>query len=63
MPSDTIAVDITYDPRQSEWRQRYSDAGCRTLNGLAMLAFQAALQMQWWWGAEIEGGDLLEALS
>src|SRR5271168_1270696 len=60
---DTIAVDITYDPRQSEWRQRYSDAGCRTMNGLAMLAFQAALQMQWWWGAEIEGGDLLEALS
>lgn len=60
---DTIAVDITYDPRQSEWRERYSDAGCRTMNGLAMLAFQAALQMQWWWGVEMEGGDLLEALS
>ncbi len=60
---DTIAVDITYDPRQTEWRERYSDAGCRTMNGLAMLAFQAALQMQWWWGVEIEGGDLLEVLS
>jgi shikimate dehydrogenase len=60
---DTVAVDITYDPRQSEWRQRYSDAGCRTMNGLAMLAFQAALQMRWWWGVDIEGGDLLEALS
>ncbi len=59
----SVAVDITYDPRQSEWRERYSDAGCRTANGLAMLAFQAALQMQWWWGVEIEGGDLLEALS
>jgi shikimate dehydrogenase len=59
---DTVAVDITYDPRQSEWRDRYSDAGCRTMNGLAMLACQAALQMQWWWGVDIEGGDLLEAL-
>jgi shikimate dehydrogenase len=59
---DTIAVDITYDPRQSEWRQRYGDAGCRTMNGLSMLAFQAALQMQWWWGVDIEGGDLLEEL-
>jgi shikimate dehydrogenase len=60
---DTIAVDIAYDPRQSEWRQRYSDAGCRTMNGLAMLAFQAALQMRWWWGVDVEGGDLLEALT
>jgi shikimate dehydrogenase len=60
---DTVAVDIAYDPRQTEWRERYSDAGCRTMNGLAMLAFQAALQMHWWWGVEIEGGDLLEALS
>ena len=52
---DTIAVDITYDPRQTEWRERYSDAGCRTMNGLAMLAFQAALQMQWWWGVDDRG--------
>ncbi|MCU1362420.1 MAG: aroE [Acidimicrobiaceae bacterium] len=60
--SDTVAIDITYDPRSTEWRERYSDAGCRTANGLAMLAFQAALQMRWWWGVDIEGGDLLEAL-
>jgi shikimate dehydrogenase len=59
---DTIAVDITYDPRETEWRGRYEAAGCRTMNGLAMLAYQAALQMQWWWGVSLVGADLLEVL-
>jgi shikimate dehydrogenase len=59
---ETIAVDITYDPRETEWRTRYELAGCRTMNGLAMLAYQAALQMQWWWGVTLEGAQLLEVL-
>jgi shikimate dehydrogenase len=59
---DTVAVDITYDPRETEWRERYDAAGCRTMNGLAMLAYQAALQMQWWWGVTLEGAELLEVL-
>jgi shikimate dehydrogenase len=59
---DTIAVDITYEPRVTEWRKRYEAAGCRTMNGLAMLAYQAALQMQWWWGVTLEGADLLKVL-
>ena len=42
--------------------RRYEEAGCRTMNGLAMLAFQAALQMEWWWGVTLEGAQLLEAL-
>jgi len=60
--ADTIAVDITYDPRVSEWRLRYEEAGCRTTNGLGMLAFQAAIQMEWWWGVTLEGAQLLEVL-
>ncbi|MGA7835573.1 MAG: shikimate dehydrogenase [Acidimicrobiales bacterium] len=60
--ADTIAADIAYDPRLSAWRQRYEEAGCRTTNGLSMLAFQAALQMEWWWGVTLEGAQLLEAL-
>ncbi len=60
--SATIAVDITYEPRDSAWRQRYRDAGCRTLNGLPMLAYQAALQMRWWWGVALEGAQLLGVL-
>jgi shikimate 5-dehydrogenase len=46
----------------SLWRQLYIDAGCRTMNGLPMLAYQAALQMQWWWGVGLEGAKLLEVL-
>ncbi|MHB8378953.1 MAG: shikimate dehydrogenase family protein [Acidimicrobiales bacterium] len=59
---DTVAVDITYDPRASSWRTLYDEAGCRTMNGLAMLAHQAALQMQWWWGVDIDAARLLEVL-
>jgi len=44
------------------WLQQHIDAGCRTSNGLAMLAFQAALQMQWWWGVTLDGAQLLQEL-
>jgi shikimate dehydrogenase len=60
---DTLAVDITYEPRISNWRALHDRAGCRTSNGLAMLAYQAALQMQWWWDRPIDGAVLLEAIS
>jgi shikimate dehydrogenase len=59
---DTIAVDIVYDPGETEWRRRYAEAGCRTLNGLPMLAYQAAIQMRWWWGVALDGAQLLEGL-
>lgn len=61
--SRTIAVDITYEPLTSPWRVVYEQAGCRTQNGLAMLAHQAALQMQWWWDVEISGSNLLTVIS
>lgn len=58
----TIVVDITYEPRMSPWRTLYESAGCRTTNGLGMLAFQAARQMQWWWNEQIDGARLLEVI-
>ncbi len=61
--SDTIAVDVTYEPRMSEWRALYHSEGCRTQNGLGMLAYQAALQMQWWFETPIDGADLLKVVS
>ena len=60
---DTVAVDITYDPRRSPWLAVHEDYGCRSSNGLAMLAYQAARQMNWWWSSDIDGGDLLKALT
>jgi shikimate dehydrogenase len=59
---ETVAVDISYEPRSSLWRQLYDDAGCRSMNGLAMLAYQAALQMQWWWNLTVDGATLLKVL-
>jgi shikimate dehydrogenase len=57
-----IVVDIAYDPAMTPWRSLYEDAGCRTTNGLGMLAYQAALQMTWWWNTPIDGADLLKVL-
>jgi len=59
---ESVAVDISYEPERTTWRTLYDDAGCRTMNGLAMLAFQAAIQMQWWWGVPLDGAKLLEVL-
>jgi len=61
--SSTVAVDITYEPRMSSWRALYETHGCRTANGLGMLAFQAARQMQWWWGVPVDAARLLEVIS
>jgi shikimate 5-dehydrogenase len=41
----------------------YQAAGCRTQNGLGMLAYQAALQMSWWFETEIDGAELLGVIS
>lgn len=60
---DTIAVDITYEPRTSQWLALHAVLGCRHTNGLAMLAYQAARQMNWWWDSEIDGAQLLKAIA
>jgi len=60
---ETIAVDVTYAPALSAWRTMYQAAGCRTQNGLGMLAYQAALQMSWWFETEIDGAELLGVIS
>jgi shikimate dehydrogenase len=59
----TVCVDVTYEPRLTRWREAYADRGCRTANGLGMLAYQAARQMSWWWGREVDGALLLKAVA
>jgi shikimate dehydrogenase len=59
----TIAVDITYDPRMSSWRELHERSGCASANGLGMLSYQAALQFQWWWDVPFDGAKLLEVIS
>jgi len=59
---ETVAIDVTYEPRMSPWRAAMESRGCRSANGLGMLAYQAALQMGWWWNRDIDGAPLLEAI-
>lgn len=60
---DSFAIDITYEPRMSEWLSTYERFGCQTDNGLRMLSHQAAAQMQWWLGREFDGEMLLKVIS
>ena len=59
----TVAVDISYEPRLTAWRTLHERSGCQTANGLGMLAYQAALQMQWWWDRPIDAAQLLKVIS
>jgi len=45
------------------WRAAHAELGCRGANGLGMLAYQAARQLSWWWGLEVDGAALLKAIS
>lgn len=58
----SVALDVAYEPRRTPWRAQYEETGCRSANGLAMLAFQAAAQMRWWWGVEVDGARLWEVI-
>ncbi len=60
---DSAAVDITYEPRQSQWRGLYENLGCQTDNGLRMLAHQAAAQLTWWLERDFDGEALLELIA
>ncbi len=61
--ASTVCVDVTYEPRLTPWRSAHADLGCRTANGLGMLAYQAARQLSWWWGREVDGSALLRAVA
>jgi len=55
----TICVDIGYEPRTTPWLHGMRALGCRSANGLSMLAHQAQLQMQWWFNESLPIEDLL----
>ena len=60
---DTVAIDITYSPPVSDWLAMHQELACRTQNGLPMLAYQAARQMNWWWNSDLSGADLLKVIA
>lgn len=59
----TIAVDVTYSPRESQWLAVHRATGCAVMNGVPMLAYQAARAMSQWWGVDLSGAQLLESIA
>jgi shikimate 5-dehydrogenase len=47
----------------SAWRELHERSGCASANGLGMLAYQAALQLQWWWDVPIDAAQLLKVIT
>ncbi len=45
-----LVYDLVYNPRPTAWLRRAAALGAETLDGLPMLAAQAAAQFTWWTG-------------
>ena len=45
-----LVYDVTYGAGHSRLIREAREAGCRTLDGLAMLVAQAERQFEWWTG-------------
>ena len=56
-----LAYDLTYGPGESLLLEQARLAGCRTLDGLAMLIAQAERQFEWWTGQKPAAGVMRAA--
>ena len=43
-------MDIVYNPLETRLLKAAAGAGCKTVDGLAMLVNQGARQFEWWTG-------------
>lgn len=48
----SVVMDIVYAPRRTRLLQEAAAAGCETVDGLAMLLYQGAVQFELWTGEE-----------
>jgi shikimate dehydrogenase len=46
--TNPTAVDVVYEPRESDWLAAHRAEGRQTFNGLGMLVHQAHIQVEWW---------------
>jgi len=51
-PPGSFVYDLVYNPQQTKLMQQAQAAGCRTENGLGMLAQQGAAAFRLWTGVE-----------
>ncbi len=56
-----LVYDLIYNPPQSKLLQQAAQAGCLTINGLAMLAYQGGLRAQEIWQGGRRAAPELEA--
>ncbi len=57
-----VVMDIVYAPLQTRLLREAAEAGCETIDGLAMLQFQAAVQLKIWTGEQPPSDVLRQAL-
>lgn len=50
---DLIVTDVVYSPAETAMLKMAREAGCRTMNGMGMLLFQAAEAFRLWTGKEM----------
>lgn len=48
--SETLVVDLIYEPRRTSFLDAAARAGAETRNGLGMLLHQGAIAFEWWTG-------------
>jgi len=57
-----VVMDIVYAPQRTRLLKAAEQVGCRTVDGLAMLQFQAAAQLEIWTGKQAPLAVLRQAL-
>jgi shikimate dehydrogenase len=53
-----VVCDIVYNPLSTELLREAGRIGCKTVNGLGMLAYQGALAFKLWTGTEPPAGEM-----
>ena len=60
---DLIVTDVIYSPPETAMLKMARKAGCRTMNGMGMLLFQAAAAFRLWTGKEMPIEHMKEVLN
>jgi shikimate dehydrogenase len=60
--SISVVYDLIYNPAQTPFLKYFHGRGCRTINGLGMLAGQGRLAWSWWTGKKPPKGVMRKTL-
>jgi len=61
--SQTAFIDLSYEPAETAWMAEQRLISSRVANGKMMLVWQAKLQLDWWFDADIPISVLREAVA